>query len=282
MATARSQGPVRSIASHDPDRLARVLEALAADGCAVVTEVLAPERVALMREALYRARERIVDAVGSARLERAGERGVLRCAMRYEPVLLSLLEVPELLALVDATVSPTAILHLMNGFVLPSEAAEDGADVFQHRFHRDFPRWLNGYVASVNAFFALDDFRPETGATRVVPGTHQRAEPPEEQELAARAVSLCCPAGSLIAFDSTLWHAAGRNTSGADRLAVNTQFTRSFLKQQIDYVRLLGDEGVRGLPPRTQQLLGWYTRVPTSLDEYYRPAEERLYRAGQG
>ena len=34
--------------------------------------------------------------------------------------------------------------------------------------------------------------------------------------------------------------------------------------------------------PRTQQLLGWYTRTPTSLDEYYRPPEERLYRSGQG
>jgi hypothetical protein len=29
-------------------------------------------------------------------------------------------------------------------------------------------------------------------------------------------------------------------------------------------------------------LLGWYTRVVTSLDEFYRPPEERLYRSGQG
>ena len=151
----------------------------------------------------------------------------------------------------------------------------------QHRFHRDFPRYLNGYLASVNVFFALDEFRPESGATRVVPGTHQRAQPPSDDEL-ARAVSLRCPAGSMIAFDSTLWHASGSNTSGADRLAINTQFTRSFLKQQIDYVRLLGEDTVLALPPRTQQLLGWYTRVPTSLDEYYRPPEERLYRPGQG
>ena len=65
-------------------------------------------------------------------------------------------------------------------------------------------------------------------------------------------------------------------------MSINHQFTRSFFKQQIDYVRLLGDDSIEPLLPRTQQLLGWYTRVVTSLDEYYRPAHERLYRGGQG
>jgi len=86
----------------------------------------------------------------------------------------------------------------------------------------------------------------------------------------------------MIVFDSTLWHAGGRNTSGKDRLAVNQQFTRSYVKQQIDYVRALGEAAILALPARSQQLLGWYTRVVTSLDEYYRPPAERLYRSGQG
>jgi ectoine hydroxylase-related dioxygenase (phytanoyl-CoA dioxygenase family) len=63
---------------------------------------------------------------------------------------------------------------------------------------------------------------------------------------------------------------------------VNQQFTRSYVKQQIDYVRALGDPAILALPARSQQLLGYYTRVVTSLDEYYRTGDERLYRAGQG
>lgn len=70
--------------------------------------------------------------------------------------------------------------------------------------------------------------------------------------------------------------------SGRDRLAINLQFTRSYVKQQVDYVRALGDEVLASLAPRTQQLLGWYTRVVTDLDEYYVPSEDRLYRGGQG
>ena len=86
----------------------------------------------------------------------------------------------------------------------------------------------------------------------------------------------------MLVFDSTLWHAARSNTSGRDRLAINQQFTRSWIKQQIDYVRALGADAVQARSPRTRQLLGWYTRVVTSLDEYYQPSERRLYRAGQG
>jgi ectoine hydroxylase-related dioxygenase (phytanoyl-CoA dioxygenase family) len=83
-------------------------------------------------------------------------------------------------------------------------------------------------------------------------------------------------------FDSTLWHAAGVNRSSKDRLGINQQFSRSYLKQQIDYVRAIGDDAVQAQEERTQQLLGWYTRVVTSLDEYYQPSEKRLYRSGQG
>jgi hypothetical protein len=43
----------------------------------------------------------------------------------------------------------------------------------------------------------------------------------------------------------------------------------------------LGDAFVESQAPRTQQLLGWLTRLPTSLDEYYQPPEKRLYRSGQ-
>ena len=58
--------------------------------------------------------------------------------------------------------------------------------------------------------------------------------------------------------------------------------TSKWTPPKHDYVRALGDEIVLAQQPRTQQLLGWYTRVVTSLDEYYRPASERLYRSGQG
>ena len=264
------------------DWLKDVLDGVKTLGYAVVEGVISASFLESTRDAMYRTQEKILRDVGQARLERAGENGVLRLMMKYDPHFFQFLEIPEVLEVIDNTVSTTAIMHLQNGFILPSSPKEQTAGLFQYRFHQDFPRVLNGYVASMNVMFAIDEFSTDTGATHVVPKTHQLMTPPDEKYLSENAIALECPAGSMIVFDSTLWHAAGANTSGKDRLAINHQYTRSYIKQQIDYVRALGDAAVLAQPPRTQQLLGWYTRVVTSLDEYYRPEADRLYRKGQG
>jgi ectoine hydroxylase-related dioxygenase (phytanoyl-CoA dioxygenase family) len=271
------------LSCDEPRWLEAALEDLRILGFAVVEGVLGDEALDRTREALYRAREGVRREISAERLESAGELGVVRIPMAFDDAFFALLELPEVLAIVDRTVSETAVLHLQNGFILPP--LPDGArdtDVFQLSFHMDFRRILNGYAMSVNVLLAIDDFSAENGATVVVPGSQQLAEPPSLEYMERHAVPLICPAGSMVVFDSTLWHAAGENRSSADRLAVNHQFTRSYVKQQIDYVRALGAEKVLGQRPRTQQLLGWYTRVVSSLDEYYRPPEDRLYRAGQG
>jgi ectoine hydroxylase-related dioxygenase (phytanoyl-CoA dioxygenase family) len=266
----------------DPEWCTDAVAAVHAHGFAVVEGVLDREMLQQTHERMYGVRDRIAADVGVDRLARAGELGVLRLMLEYDPFFLKFLELSPALAVVDAIVSTTAILHLQNGFILPSFPPSAQQQVFQNTYHQDFPRVLNGYVASVNVFFAIDAFTRENGATWVLPGTHHLPVCPPLEERVSRGVALECPAGSMIVFDSTLWHAAGPNTSGRDRLAINHQFTRSWIKQQIDYVRALGDAVVEAQAPRTQQLLGWYTRVVTSLDEYYRPAEQRLYRKGQG
>jgi ectoine hydroxylase-related dioxygenase (phytanoyl-CoA dioxygenase family) len=262
--------------------LVQARDSLHCVGYAVVEDVLDAAFLAATRDRMYCVQERILSEVGEERLSAAGELGVLRLMMKYDPHFFSFLEIPEILSAIDCVLSETAILHLQNGFILPSFPPLSTPGVFQNAFHQDFPRVLSGYVASVNVMFAIDPFARDNGATLVVPGTHQRMETPDPSYLARNAVSVECAAGAMLIFDSTLWHAAGQNISGKDRLAINHQFTCSFFKQQIDYVRALGDAVVLERPARTQQLLGWYTRVVTSLDEYYQPPDKRLYRKGQG
>ena len=268
--------------SDEPNWLPLVMEALKYDGCAVVEGVVGDAHLERYRKGLYDALERVRAEVGEERLKAAGELGVVRIPMLWDPAFFDLLGTPEMLSIVDATVSETAILHLQNGFVLPPRPGVAAPADFQSTFHMDFPRILNGYLMSLNVIVTLDQFTEENGGTLVAPGTHQSAQRPDGKFLESSSVAIETGAGSLIVFDSTLWHAAGVNRSSGDRLAVNQQFTRSYLKQQIDYVRALGDETVLAQEPRIQQLLGWYTRVVTSVAEYYRPSAERLYRGGQG
>jgi ectoine hydroxylase-related dioxygenase (phytanoyl-CoA dioxygenase family) len=267
---------------NDPDWLSKTVETMHALGYAAVGGVLDATTLRRIRDAMYGAQKAIMAEVGEERLKRAGELGVLRLVAKYDQVFLDLLALPELLAVVDATISNTAILHLQNGFILPSFKRGEAPKVFQNRYHMDFPRVLNGYMMSINVMLAIDEFRADNGATLIIPGSHQRTQPLDLEKVEQLVIPATCPQGSMLVFDSTLYHAAGPNTSGADRLAINHQFTRSYVKQQVDYVRALGDEVVLAQPPRTQQLLGWYTRVVTSLDDYYQPTDKRLYRSGQG
>jgi len=268
-------GEIARVSSKHPRRLPSILAALRADGCAVLEDVFDEATLSAIRDGLHVGLTLVREQAGQAALQRTGELGVVRAPMLASDAFFRLLETPELLEIVDAMLSPAAILHLQNGFVLPPAAPGDEAR-FQRQFHRDFPRVLNGFVCSINTLIAIDGFTAGNGATVVVPGSHQSHDAPDT----SAAIPVECDAGSVVVFDSTLWHAAGRNATAHDRCAVNQQFTHSFFKQQLDYVRCLGEERVLRQPPRTQQLLGWYTRVPESLEQYYR--EERVYRAGQG
>jgi ectoine hydroxylase-related dioxygenase (phytanoyl-CoA dioxygenase family) len=270
---------IPAVSWQDGRALEQVLEALRTAGCAVVEDAIPPVLLDAVAEGLDRGLEHVHETIGSERLRQSGEIGVVRAPMLASPVFYELLALPAVLALVDATVSPTAILHVQNGFVLPP-AQPDHQGTFQRNFHRDFPRVLNGYVCSVNTLLAIDEFTANNGSTLVVPGTHQQATAPDEAFLRANAVPAECARGGMIVFDSTLWHAAGENATPHARRAVNQQFTRSYFKQQLDYVRCIGEEAVTRQQPRVRQLLGWDTRVPASLQDYYRP--ERMYLPGQG
>lgn len=251
-------------------------------GYALVPSVLDLEFVRHTKVALERAQQGIWEEIGRERLVQAGELGVLRIPMKFDPHFFRFLELPELLAVVDATVGDTAIMHLQNGFILPSYSATPVPTVFQNNYHQDFPRFMNGYLASINIFYALDAFTASNGATWLVPGSHQQPDRPNEASLNKQGFPIECPAGSMLIFDSTLWHSAGHNTSGMPRYAINHQFTRSFIKQQIDYVRALDEKVILQQQPRTQQLLGYYSRVVTSLEEYTAQKKKGFIAGGRG
>ena len=234
------------------------------EGYCVVSGFLTAKQVDDTKEAMYDLQE--------TRIERNGELGVLRLMMDEAPFFLYLLEHPRMLEIIDSTVGNTAILHTQNGFILPS--LNDTPNVFQNSWHMDFRRVLNGYLASINVMVCLDDFTEDSGATQVMPESHQREMPG-----VFKPITVECKAGDAFVFDSTLWHRAGINKSGKDRCSINHQFTKSWIKQQLDYPRVL-DWLEPNLSERTKQLLGFYSRVPASLEQYYHVP--RYYRAGQG
>jgi hypothetical protein len=59
-------------------------------------------------------------------------------------------------------------------------------------------------------------------------------------------------------------------------------FGPGFIKPQLDYARMLGEEYGAGLSELSRQILGYNARVPISHSEWYRKENQRLYKSNQG
>ena len=90
-----------------------------------------------------------------------------------------------------------------------------------------------------NSIWLLDDFTAENGATRVVPGSHRSGKAPRDVMADSRAappdeVLLLAPAGTVVVFNSHLWHGGTLNRSSQPRRATHSYFTRRANGQQLD------------------------------------------------
>lgn len=171
-------------------------------------------------------------------------------------------------------------------FILNSFGAIDNRPVGEHsyahgsRFHRDVRTYSHPFKLMLNVLVMLDDFTVENGATKLVPGSHRIERRPGDDELERRCVRAVGPAGSVVLFDSNLWHSAAPNLGAAARRALTLTFTRPFMKQQLDYPRLFEDKNLTNA--RLRQILGFNARVPENLDQWFQPPESRKYQSGQG
>jgi ectoine hydroxylase-related dioxygenase (phytanoyl-CoA dioxygenase family) len=147
--------------------------------------------------------------------------------------------------------------------------------------HRDIRTFYN-VPMMMNMLVMLDDFTLENGATYLLSASHLKDEKPSEDHFYKYAERATGKKQSILLFDSLLWHAAGINHTDNPRRALTLAFTRPFQKQQLDYPRLLGYELIETLNENLKQVLGYNSRVPTNLDEWYQPPHKRFYKPGQG
>jgi ectoine hydroxylase-related dioxygenase (phytanoyl-CoA dioxygenase family) len=86
-----------------------------------------------------------------------------------------------------------------------------------------------------NAAWCVDDFTADNGATCFVPGSHLLHRLPEPGEEVV-AVPMEAPAGSLVVFESRLWHRTGFNrTTDQRRGGIFGWYTRPIYRAQENW-----------------------------------------------
>ena len=154
------------------------------------------------------------------------------------------------------------IAHVLGDFKLSSLNFRAALPGHGHQpLHADFggPVPAGGYQVC-NSIWLLDDFTADNGATRVVPGSHRFGRPAREALSDPAAphpdeVQLIAPAGTVVVFNSHLWHGGTLNRTGRPRRALHSYFTRRANGQQLDQKKYIRPETLARLNPAARFIL---------------------------
>lgn len=171
--------------------------------------------------------------------------------------------------------------YILNSF--GGNINKKGIFSYASNIHRDIRSYSGDLPLLLNTLVMFDDFTAENGATWLMTGSHKtHPELPDEQAFHAVAEQAIAKAGSVLVFNSNLWHRAGKNITDHPRRSVTPMYCKPFIKQQYDYSRALGYENVKDYSSWLKQILGFNARIPATLSEWYQPKEKRMYQPDQG
>lgn len=162
---------------------------------------------------------------------------------------------PEILAAVAQVLGPDFKLSSLN-----ARSANPNSDSAQP-LHSDMGLVADAKGYSVcNTVWMLDDFTPENGALRVVPGTHRLGKLPQEvlPELAAsheQEVLVTGHAGTVVVMNAHMWHGGTANRTSGHRRAIHGFYCRSDKPQQQYQKALLRPEVQAGLTSELRKVL---------------------------
>ena len=173
----------------------------------------------------------------------------------YDEVFRRAVALPKLLACVAHVLGSDFKLSSLN-----ARSARPRSD-WSQPLHCDGGMLPDAHGNSVcNIIWMLDDFTPENGATRYVPGTHRSGRLP--QDVLADPVAphpderlVTGRRGTVVVMNAHLWHGGTANRTDRPRLAMHSFYCRRDYPQQQYQKKLLRAETQAGLSPDLRWLL---------------------------
>lgn len=223
----------------------------ARDGYVVIRDLIPPRQVSALVDALMR-----VEAdhgFGFAKTSFEGLRTVrINNLLVYDDLFWQVPLQPTVLALCEALLDRELLLSSLCSLTTgPGQEAQP-----LHEDTQQIPLPRPRPTLAVNAIWALTDFTELNGATRIVPGSHRFDHSPAYGS-EYPSVPATMSAGSVMLFDSALWHHGGTNASSARRYALSCYYCAGWLRQQENLQLGIPRETAARFPRRLQELCGY-------------------------
>ncbi len=156
------------------------------------------------------------------------------------------------------------IAHVLQGDLqlssLNSRSALPGKGL--QGLHADWGRLETpGEYQVCNSIWLLDDFTPDNGATRVVPGSHLGTDMPgdvmeDTAKVHPNELQILGKAGDVVIFNAHTWHGGTLNKTDKPRRAMHGYFCRRHQPQQLNQKKHLRPETASHLSEAARVVLG--------------------------
>ncbi len=232
----------------------RCMDAIERDGYIIIENLISPELVAEIKEDLiprfsYDSGRNNFEGFKTQRLYAFFEKSLI-----CNP----LVEHPMILGCLDRVFEPNYLLSQLQAInILPGEEQQPlhHDDLF-YRVPRPRP------ALGAATIWAIDEFTQQNGATVVIPGSHLWDDRQPTEDDLKNLEPVVMPAGSVVLFLGTLWHAGGANRSDAARLCVSAQYCAPWCRTQENYSLSLSRETVKKCSEHIQRMLGYSIHAP--------------------
>lgn len=122
-----------------------------------------------------------------------------------------------------------------NMMIARPKAARVGNGISNGNFHRDTPFEDFTEANTIAVILCLDAMAGENGGTQFIPASHKVSDKEARKEIwrdvekdkfsPEEIFTACCPAGSVVFFDTKVLHAAGHNRSASPRRTIQIEWT---------------------------------------------------------
>lgn len=203
-----------------------------------------------------------LEGFGKERIKVIEEENIVRAPFLIDSAFDQLIVNEKVLEIIQSVIGQKIILHLQNVIINRS-----GLEHHQTAWHRDIPyqNYTLSNPISISALFALTPFNSETGGTKLIPRSHKLEKFPSKDYIQDNFLQPDLEPGDVLIFDSWIYHCAGENISEQDRYGINHVFTAPFLKQQIDFPKLIG---LRDFPDKLEELMGEEFEIALSVNDF--------------